>query len=63
MFLLYRTFNSDHNQLLLLEIWLDIVLFKKYTHKFFWLRLSQTSLEFSGLASAKILNVCSSQMN
>ena len=40
-------FNKDHNSLLLLAIWLDIVSFKKYTHKCFgwgWTRHLRNSL-------------------
>ena len=45
---------------MLLAIWLDIVVLKKYMHKCFgcgWAREIETCLEFSGSALAIIWNV------
>ena len=53
MFFPFSKFNKDHNSLLILAIWLNIVSSKKYGHFIFWLRLSQRIPKMSGPASAK----------
>ena len=60
MIFLCSKFNKDNNYLVLLEMWLDIVLFKKFAHKCFcwgWARHLWNSL---AQASTKIWNVYSS---